>query len=261
MNKEIKLFPAQEKGEKVLLVIRRHWFTYAFFWFLSLILASPLIVSFFMIPPRIELINENLVSLIILIESCYTLLVLSLLLYGFIDFYLDIYIITDRRIVDIKQNGYFNRSISELNFHQIQDVKASVKGIFPTIIHYGDVFIQTAGERENFFFKDVPHPYRVSKLILDLHETALDDKEGIAKVIPANLQEKNNYSMQDFNEGFAQDQSEGEKNIVENKAQETKPKDMKKEIEPDNKESLQSAMPKNSEQDTHQLQEGKPTKL
>lgn len=75
--------------------------------------------------------------------------------YGFIDYYLDVYIITNERIVNIEQNGFFKREISELHLHQIQDVSAKVNGFLPTIMHYGDVFIQTAAERENFVFANL----------------------------------------------------------------------------------------------------------
>lgn len=202
----VRFFPAQQDSEKVLYVIKRHWFTYMTFWLIAFIMALPIILGLVFIPFEASKLPDDALSIFLLIGSTYTLLVLSLLLYGFIDFYLDIYIITDRRIVDIKQNGLFNRTISELNLRQVQDVKAIVKGIFPTLMHYGEVFIQTAGERENFNFKDVPHPYRISKLILDLHEIA-SKSDGTVKCLERNkLAEIGTLPnpLQDFNEGFNQ---------------------------------------------------------
>jgi uncharacterized membrane protein YdbT with pleckstrin-like domain len=78
--------------------------------------------------------------------------------------------VTDRRIVDIEQDGLFHRKISELSLDEIQDVSARVNGPFATLFHYGDVLIQTAGTLPNFIFTAVPHPYRVSKEIADLHD-------------------------------------------------------------------------------------------
>jgi len=60
--------------------------------------------------------------------------------------------------------------------HQVQDVKARVKGAFPTLMHYGDIHIQTAGEKENFFFKSISHPYWVSKMIVNLHESHVEQR-------------------------------------------------------------------------------------
>jgi len=199
IEKQIKLFPAQKANERVLMVIRRHWFTYIVFWFLALTMSLPLILGLILIPANLSQISDTLLNVMILGGSAYVLLILALLLYGFIDFYLDIYIVTDRRIVDIKQNGFFNRAIAELNLHQVQDVKASVKGFFPTLLHYGEVLIQTAGERENFNFKDVHHPYRISKLIMDLHENALSQND----YLPDSLEKEQPVEaiMQDFMEG------------------------------------------------------------
>lgn len=169
-----KFFPSQKTQEKVFLLLRRHWFTYLIFLFITVIMALPLIalaVFWFVYPDYFSGIYGHL---FILVAPAYALFILGVLLYGFIDYYLDIYIVTNERIIDIEQNGLFKRGIAELHLHQLQDVSAKVEGFFPTMMHYGNIYIQTAGERENFFFKSIPNPYRVSKLIIDLHEAQLE---------------------------------------------------------------------------------------
>jgi len=170
-----KFFPSQKSQEKVFLLLRRHWFTYFGFVFVALIMSVPLIIliAFWISNP--EYFTTWLGNVAIIGIFVYILFSMGVMLYGFIDYYLDVYIITNERIVNIEQNGFFKREISELHLHQIQDVSAKVNGFLPTMIHYGDVFIQTAGERENFIFKSIPNPYRVSKLIVDLHEAQLEE--------------------------------------------------------------------------------------
>lgn len=168
-----KLFPAQEETEEILYIIRRHWFTYAIFWFVAILMAIPVIFVAIYYFGHLGQLPDNTENLIVIGVSVYILFGLGIMIYGFIDFYLDVYIVTDRRIVDIKQDGLFKRAISELNFRQIQDVNASVSGVFPTLLHYGDVFIQTAGELANFNFQSIPHPYEMSKIIIDLHTISL----------------------------------------------------------------------------------------
>jgi len=169
----MKLFPSQKENERVFLLLRRHWFTYLIFWLLAFMLIVPVIVFLIWWPLNPDSIDAGWTVVITVLISCYFLAVLGLLLYGFIDYYLDVYIVTDSRIVDIKQNGLFKREISELHLHQVQDVNAKVNGLFPTLFHYGEVFVQTAGEADNFIFHSVPHPYRISKEIIDLHEKHL----------------------------------------------------------------------------------------
>lgn len=173
MNIEKRLFPAQEKDERILLILRRHWFTYAIFWFVTILLIIPMIAFFSYAVNNPDAITAQIQNISILACSIYILFLFALLMNGFVDFYLDVYIITDRRIVDIVQNGLFKREISELNLRMIQDVSAHVDGIFPTLLHYGNINVQTAAETPNFAFKNIPHPYEISKKILDLHEAYL----------------------------------------------------------------------------------------
>jgi hypothetical protein len=168
-----KYFPAQAPSEEVFLLIRRHWMTYTIFWVLLFLMIIPLVLVFALTVLYPDFFTEAIMGIAVVAGSAYCLIILALLLYGFVDFYLDVYIVTDRRIVDIKQDGFFKRAISELNLRQIQDVNAKVEGLFPTLFHYGDVYIQTAGEAENFVFQSIPHPYRISKKIIDLYETHL----------------------------------------------------------------------------------------
>ena len=170
-----KYFPSQKSQEKVFLLLRRHWFTYFGFVAVALIISISLIVVAVVWISRPDYFSGILGHFAILAIFSYILFALGLMLYGFIDYYLDVYIITNERIVNIEQNGFFRREISELHLHQIQDVSARVNGFLPTMFHYGDVFIQTAAERENFIFKSIPNPYRVSKLIVDLHEAQLEE--------------------------------------------------------------------------------------
>jgi|GEM_PF-213786 len=178
-----KFFPSQEKTEQVFLLVRKHWFVYIIFGFFTILMLIPVSI----LVPYL-LVNQAAFTNLQLSEftagiSTYLLVMLALLIYGFVNYYLDVYIVTDKRIVDISQNGFFNREISELHIHEVQDVSAHVKGFFKTILHFGDVHIQTAGERENFIFVDIPHPYTVAKEIVELHEHEID-KTRRTKTLP-----------------------------------------------------------------------------
>ncbi|PIS07674.1 hypothetical protein COT78_02230 [Candidatus Berkelbacteria bacterium CG10_big_fil_rev_8_21_14_0_10_43_13] len=174
---EKKYFPSQTEDEEIFLLIRRHWFDYMIFVFVAfLILILTIGIAWYLVVNQGNLSQVTAVFLIIT-DSVLILLLLAVELYGFVNHYLDVYIVTNQRLVEITQNGFFNRDISELQIRQVQDVSAHVDGIFRTLLHFGDVYIQTAGERENFTFSNIPHPYTVSKQIIDLHEMALESGE------------------------------------------------------------------------------------
>ena len=169
-----KLFPSQGQEERIFLLIRKHWFNYTVFFLLSFLSIVPVFVTLFVWVnnPSLALTVGGEITIVAL--GIFVLSVLAAQLYGFVDYYLDVYIVTDQRVVDISQEGYFKRQISELHLHQVQDVNASVEGIWQTLLHFGDVHIQTAGERENFIFKSIPHPYLVAKQIISLHEAHIE---------------------------------------------------------------------------------------
>lgn len=168
-------FPGQHKGERILLLLRRHWFvlfvTAVFFLFF---MALPLIVWLFL--PRGFLVTidgsawEGVLTLGL---SAYYLFLWLLFFTAWVDYYLDVWIVTNERIIDIEQTGLFHRVISEQRLIRVQDVTSDVRGIFPTFLNFGNVFIQTAGERERFMFLQVPNPDGVKKVVLKAHEDAV----------------------------------------------------------------------------------------
>ncbi|MFH1077719.1 MAG: PH domain-containing protein [Patescibacteria group bacterium] len=169
---DLNHLPGGVAGERTLLVLRRHWIT-----LLSLIVALVFVIllpmgaylgsriaspEFFVDPVR--------AALFVLGASIFFLFTWLFLYQHFIDYYLDTWIVTDDRILNIEQHGLFSRTVSELRLHRVQDVTAEVKGFIRTIFDYGDVFIQTAGETQRFQFEDIPHPNAVAKMVMDLAE-------------------------------------------------------------------------------------------
>ena len=82
------------------------------------------------------------------------------------DHYLDLWIITNQRVIDVEQHGLFRRETSEFGIDKVQDITVEVPHILATFLKYGNLRIQTAGER-SFTIKDVPNIYEIKKTIMD----------------------------------------------------------------------------------------------
>ena len=106
------------------------------------------------------------------VNFSYYLIVLSLALSIWMDTYLDVWTITNRRIISREQRGLFNRVVSEFELYRVQDVTVEQKGIVATMLNFGDLYVQTAGKEERFIFKNVGEPVRISRLIQKLDEDA-----------------------------------------------------------------------------------------
>ncbi|MAF25873.1 hypothetical protein CL634_09910 [bacterium] len=164
--------PNPYPNEKIILLLRRHWFIILLrlsFW--ALVALLPLIFyrtighNFIPTDPL-----APLYPILVLFTSTYYLYTFLFAFHSFVDYYLDVWIVTNQRIVNIEQRGLFSREVSEQKLFRIQDVTAEVNGFFPTTLDYGTVFIQTAGEKARFNFKQIPEPYVVSKKIILLAE-------------------------------------------------------------------------------------------
>jgi hypothetical protein len=162
-------FPGQEPDEKIILVIRKHWWIFfKLFLFYFILTLVPLVLKNLM-QNYTKLLDGGALTVVLnLLGSLYYLYILTLFFRSWIDYYLDLGIITDERIVDIEQKGLFARSISAQKLYRVQDVTAEVKGLLPTLFHYGDIHIQTAGTEERFVIYQAPHPYETVKKILDM---------------------------------------------------------------------------------------------
>lgn len=87
-------------------------------------------------------------------------------------------VITNEHIVDIRQIGIFNRTVSTLRLEDIQDVTAKVHGPTQTIFQYGTLNIQTAGSRANFILNYIAEPYEVEHYILEIRKKFYDPEKS-----------------------------------------------------------------------------------
>ena len=74
-------------------------------------------------------------------------------------------LITDRNLIQVGQSALFGRKISRLSIANVEDVSAEQKGILATMFNYGNLQVQTAGERPNFLFKTCPDPNKYANQI------------------------------------------------------------------------------------------------
>ncbi len=164
--------PNEVPGETVVHALHRHPFTilWLLLGYVFLLCSVPAIV-WYLPTYQPAIVNDPvLMPLIVLGGSAFFLFAWLFLFQNFMDYYLDFWIVTTKRILNIEQTGLFARTTSELRLYRVQDVTSTVKGVFETLLDFGNVEIQTAGEKTHFVFEQIAHPTRVSKTILELAE-------------------------------------------------------------------------------------------
>ncbi len=76
------------------------------------------------------------------------------------------WIITNTRIVDIRQYGFFSRKVSSFLLSRVQDVTTDVEGFIETIFGFGTLNVETAGREELFQMRGIKKPTELRDLIM-----------------------------------------------------------------------------------------------
>jgi membrane protein YdbS with pleckstrin-like domain len=156
-------FESRAEDEKVILFLRQHiivnikWIVVAVAMFFVPGVAKSFGV-FQSLPTGFELV----------ITMAWYLITMAYAFENFLNWYFNVYIVTNSRIVDVDFHNLIYKQVSDAGLDKIQDVTYNMGGVARTVFNYGDVFIQTASEVSEFDFLAVPNPARVTKIINDL---------------------------------------------------------------------------------------------
>lgn len=156
IEKLIELKPREEVLETVRETV------YPKVWRMSLLLIWFLIPFFFLFP----LFRIGAFGVVI-----FFLLVLSALFFlgrEFTKWSRTVLVVTDKRVIDVDQKGYFDKVVTETSYKQIDEASYRVKGFFPTIFRYGVITLKLRGAAADIEFSNITKPARVHNIINDL---------------------------------------------------------------------------------------------
>src|SRR3989344_5868723 len=167
-----------ENGENIIKIVRRHYLVLLPMVFALVIGAlAPMILLYFLTSGFIPFNTQIVASISSFLDGykifAYALWLLALWLIFFIewsDYYLDIWILTDRRIIDVEQMGFFHREVTSFNYDQIQDITVETRGLIETFFKFGTLHIQTAGHNRDIIIRDAHYPEDARILILKLQQ-------------------------------------------------------------------------------------------
>ena len=161
-------------GEEVILEAHRHWANIAPFFAST---ALVIFIGFMMIgyvggnPAGAERLFPGLtLSFITPVVALLDVFALLILFFAYSVYRQNKIVLTNMHFIQITQSGLFGRTLSKLSLDELQDVRGSRKGVFGTILNYGEILIETAGNEENFFFRPAPDPLNIAEKINDTHE-------------------------------------------------------------------------------------------
>ncbi len=162
-------------NEQVILMARRHWFFVTIAMLKPIILAIlPWLVAFALVFFNLSPANEQTATLLFwyfawlfwFICFCWGVLI-------WLDWYLDLWILTNQKIIDIQQMGLFKRLVMTYVIDNIQGVAVKTGGPLSTFFKYGNAEVKIAGQANAVVFREIPNAALVQDKILQAHQEYL----------------------------------------------------------------------------------------
>jgi len=174
-----------DQNEHVILEVRKHWIVFVghavslLFGAIMPFVVLTLIARF---TPHVFdsiIIPINLPALFLFFYSLWLLFLWITFFLDWTKYFLNVWYVTEKRIIDVNQKRLFDREITNLRFDKIQDVTLDVHGFLQTMLNFGSVKVQTAAENSgDFFMTMVQNPDEVRRVIFNQHNEIGDRPLG-----------------------------------------------------------------------------------
>jgi hypothetical protein len=99
----------------------------------------------------------------------WTLLVLIYALRKFLLWLLNVYLLTNQRLVCVNYYGLFDKKVLESPLDKILNVSYHSKGLWQSLLGFGSVEVQAAGLKEPVILKNVAHPSQIKDALWQAH--------------------------------------------------------------------------------------------
>lgn len=167
-------FEGQRDDEELLFVFRRHIIAMRKGFWLLLIPFTISALPVFIWPTTLEIYWSPLIGFGI---------GLILFFYHFLMWYYTVYIVTNQRLRQVTQRGFFGKDVVELGLSKIQSISYNVPGLGGEIFGFGTIVVQTfVGD---LVINKVEHPERIYNKLQDA-VAAIESTQGTnEKTIPA----------------------------------------------------------------------------
>ncbi len=171
-----------DKDEHIIYEIRKHWLVFVSEILLLVIAALLPLFLYAFIPQINEFIlfkstHNNFANFMFLtiFYSFFLFILWNIAFIMWTDYYLDVWIVTNKRIVDVEQKGLFVRELASLYLDRVQDVTFNINGLIATYFDIGTIQVQTAGEEKLFIISGVGKPAHIHEQLnnaIQKHKTS-----------------------------------------------------------------------------------------
>jgi uncharacterized membrane protein YdbT with pleckstrin-like domain len=174
-----------DQDEHVILEVRKHWIVFvghAMSLLFGAVVPFVVLILIARFAPHVFdslVIPGNVPALFLFFYSLWLLFLWITFFLDWTKYFLNVWYVTEKRIIDVDQKRLFDREITNLRFDKIQDVTLDVHGFLQTMLNFGSVKVQTAAENSgDFFMTMVQNPDEVRRVIFNQHNEIGDRPLG-----------------------------------------------------------------------------------
>ncbi len=150
-------FRGQQSAERVICFCRKHPIILVRIVSISAILFGVSVTTFALISLNdlkshlaLQILVFALIIMVMLVQHVFFLRILN--------YYLDIVIITNYRVIDLKKSLFIYDEKEIIDLHEIQDTQKMQTGIFPNFLNYGDIKIMIPSMARALVLPYMPRP-------------------------------------------------------------------------------------------------------
>lgn len=155
--------------EKIEMVVKRHWIALVLLWFYAFLALKIVLIVFLIM--WFSWLSTFLVTIFITVFIVFIYI-------EWINVELDLFIVTNNRIVWVDQISFLNRTVTECNLWQVQEVNSQTKWILANIFNFWTIDIQTAWATTTLTMWLAPEALKKSRIILNIVDAYRDSHQN-----------------------------------------------------------------------------------
>lgn len=171
--------------EQVLLVVHKHWASLLGEAALTIVPGFVILGILFLFRGLpLTMVDASVHAVVTLLVPFCFLTLWILLAIQWTNYYLDMFVVTDQRIIYTTQMNFTERTITQWNIHDVSHASVHFGGLFESFFNYGSVQIEGREENAAAKIAGIPDPEYVAAVILkqddrygQLKETARKQRE------------------------------------------------------------------------------------